>query len=128
MSARKMLMSLGVALLTLTGTGQSTAIHAHHSFAMFDKGKVKTLKGVVRKLEWTNPHVFLFVEVSEKEGAKLYAVECGAPNMLVRMGWKVNAVKVDDAITVTMYPLRDGRPGGAIDTITLKNGTVLKVV
>lgn len=122
----KMSVWLGVALLGLSSLGLPSLTHAHHSFAMFDKNKVITVKGVVRKIEWTNPHVYVFVEAPDGGATKQYAVECSGTNMLSRMGWKINTVKVGDSVTVTLYPLRDGRPGGLFGTLTLANGLVIQ--
>jgi hypothetical protein len=100
---------------------------AHHSFAMFDKEKVVTIKGVVSKVEWKNPHVFIFLAVPDGKGGTIqYAVECNSPNVLMRTGWKAGTVKAGDAISIGLYLLRDGRPGGLLDTVTLANGETLK--
>jgi hypothetical protein len=115
-----------VALLALTlGIGQEAL--AHHSFAMFDKKKYLTLKGLVRKLEWANPHTYLYLQVPQKNGVSLlYTVECSSPNELSRWGWKYNMVKAGDTVTIGMFPLRDGERGGLLYSVTLANGTVLK--
>ncbi len=100
---------------------------AHHSFAMFDKTKMVTVKGVVRKVEWMNPHVFIFVEAKDAKGVvQQYAVECNSPNVLMRVGWKPSSVKVGDSVSIGLYPLRDGRPGGLLDTVILANGQTMK--
>lgn len=115
-----------VALLALSlGTGQEA--HAHHSFAMFDKTRYLTLKGVVQKLEWANPHTYLFLQVPGKDGRNvLYTIECSSPNELSRWGWKYNMVKMGDTVTVGMFPLRDGERGGLLYSVTLSDGTLLK--
>jgi hypothetical protein len=102
-------------------------VQAHHSFAMFDKTKVVTVKGVVSKVEWANPHVFIFLDVTDAKGKKTkYAIECNSPNVLMRTGWKAGTVKAGETLTVALYPLRDGRPGGLLDSVTLANGKALK--
>jgi hypothetical protein len=102
-------------------------VQAHHSFAMFDKNRLVTIKGVVRKVEWTNPHVFVFVEVTDPKGGKTqYALECTSPNVLMRTGWKPGTVKAGDTVSVGLYPLRNGQPGGLLDTITLPDGKTIK--
>lgn len=102
-------------------------VQAHHSFAMFDKEHLVKIKGVVRKVEWTNPHVFVFVEVMDAKGGKTqYALECTSPNVLMRGGWKPSTVKAGDAVSVAMYPLRNGQPGGLLDTLTLPDGKTIK--
>lgn len=116
--------------LMLTGLGLTLSVpaQAHHSFAMFDKQRKVTLQGIVHKIEWANPHVYIFLDVDERDSHKQYAVECGSPNMLSRLGWKVNTIKAGDKVTVTVYPLRDGRLGGLIDTVTLADGKVIEAV
>jgi hypothetical protein len=100
---------------------------AHHSFAMFDKKKFTTLRGTISKVEWMNPHAYLFLNVAGEGGtSRQYAIECSSPNELKRFGWKKNSVKVGDAVTVEIYPLRDGRPGGLLYALTLPDGVVLK--
>lgn len=105
----------------------ATSVEAHHSFAMFDKSHLVTVKGVVRKIEWTNPHVYFFVEAPDSKGvSQQYAIECGSINLLIRKGWKVNTIKVGEKIAVGLYPLRSGQPGGLLDSVTLASGTVIK--
>jgi hypothetical protein len=102
-------------------------VQAHHSFAMFDKNRLVAVKGVVRKVEWTNPHVYIFVEVPDSKGGKIqYALECNSPNVLMRTGWKSNLLKAGDAVSVGLYPLRNGQPGGLLDTVTLPDGRTIK--
>jgi len=57
---------------------------------------------------------------------KQYAVECASVNDLTRHGWKMSTVKVGDQVTVGMYPLRDGKPGGLLDSVTLPSGATVK--
>jgi hypothetical protein len=93
---------------------------------MFDKDRTVTVKGVVSEVEWRNPHVFIFIDVPDgKGGSTQYAVECDSPNVLMRTGWKASTVKVGDSVSIDLYPLRDGRPGGLLDTMTLSNGETL---
>lgn len=99
---------------------------AHHSFAMFDHVNRITLKGTVAKFEWTNPHVFIGLDVPDGAGAtKRYTVECASPNVLTRVGWKFNIIKPGDQITVLVNPLKNGDPGGMLETATLADGRTL---
>lgn len=121
--------TLWPALMLTAGLTLGTAATswAHHSFAMFDKTKLVSLQGIVHKVEWANPHVYIFLEVKEANGeVKEYAVECASVNNLTRAGWKMSSVKAGDHVTVGMYPLRDGKPGGLLDSVTLANGTTIK--
>lgn len=109
-------------LVMLMGSAQ-----AHHSFAMFDKNQMVTVKGTVSKIEWKNPHVFIFLDAPDGKGGKAqYAIECNSPNVLMRTGWKVNTLKAGDEVAVDIYPLRDGRPGGLLDKVTLADGKTIK--
>ena len=111
-----------VALLLL-----ACPVQAHHSFAMFNKERLATIKGVVSNVEWRNPHVYIFVGVPDgKGGTTQYAVECNSPNVLIRAGWKVNTVKQGDSVSIGLYPLRNGQPGGLLDSVTLANGKTIK--
>ena len=76
---------LAAALITLLAG--VAPVEAHHSFAMFDKNKPTTVKGTIRKVEWMNPHAYLFIDVTGEGGAtRQYAIECSSPNELKRFG------------------------------------------
>jgi hypothetical protein len=86
---------------------------AHHSFAVFDMTQEKTITGVVSKFEWTNPHTFIFVDVANDKGVvESWAIEGMSPNYLGRRGWSKNSVKPGEKITVSVRPLKEGKPGG----------------
>ena len=100
---------------------------AHHSFAMFDKGRTTTIEGVVRRLAWTNPHVLIDIDVTDKQGGTArYRIESASINILMRQGWKVGSIKVGDRVTIVFNPLKSGLPGGLLIEVTLPNGTVFK--
>ena len=92
----------------------SQPVLAHHSFAMFDTRSEVTVNGTVREFQWTNPHSWLQLEV-ERGGARVeYSIELGSPNTMSRKGWRRTTFKPGDKVTVTMNPMRDGSPGGAL--------------
>lgn len=98
---------------------------AHHSQAMFDRSKPVTLKGVVKKFEWTNPHILLEMLVQEGNGAGTeYFLEGLSPGVLRRQGWSFEVLKPGDKIVAVMYPLYDGRPGGRMVSVTTADGKV----
>ena len=102
----------------------STPVFGHHSFAAFDMSKTSTLKGVVREFQWLNPHSWIQMTVTDASGnAVEWSVETSSPSSLVRQGWKPKTLKPGDQITITMHPLRDGRPGGSLISVTLADGT-----
>ena len=84
---------------------------AHHSFAaQYDANKPVTLTGKVTKVEWTNPHIFIYIDVpDEKTGAVVnWALEMGGPNALLRQGWKRDSLKPGDLVTFEGSLARDG--------------------
>ena len=113
---------LAVAAIMLLG-GRSLA--AHHSFAMFDSVNKTTITGTVTRFEWTNPHVFIEIDVPGQNGdLKHWSVELGSPSILQRSGWKFSDVKPGEKVTAIVNPLRDGRPGGMLYRLTLADGSM----
>lgn len=99
---------------------------AHHSFALFDHENRITLSGVVSDFQWTNPHVYIELDVPDGIGGSThYSIECASVNVLTRAGWKYNDVKKGDKVTLLVNPLRDGSPGGMLETATLADGRTL---
>jgi len=114
--------ALAGALALAAGAGGAGAALAHHSFAMFDQTRQVTVTGTVKEFQWTNPHAF--IEVEDAQG-KLWSVELNSPNNLRRQGWTRTAMKAGDHVTVVLNPLRDGKPGGLFNAVTLPGGKVL---
>ena len=100
------------AVLLLATAAASMPVRAHHSAAMFDDSRVVELKGVVKELQWTNPHVWLQVTVDEKGTKKEWSVEAGSPNTLSRTGWRSTSFKPGDAVIVRVNPMKDGSAAG----------------
>jgi hypothetical protein len=112
------------ALLSLSASVLASALPAwgHHSFpAQYDAAKTITLTGKVTKVEWTNPHIFIYIDVpNETTGQAVnWALEMGGPNALLRLGWKRDSLKTDDLITVEGSLARDGSPLANAKTITM---------
>jgi hypothetical protein len=102
------------------------AADAHHSFAAFDRTKQVTLTGVVRAFQWTNPHAWIQIVVTDDQGREIvWGAECGSPNMMARTGWKSTTLLPGDRVTAVVNPLLDGQPNGALVSVTLADGTVL---
>ena len=90
----------------------SSPVLAHHAFAAeFDKDKPVTLVGKVTKIEWVNPHTWIHMAVTGKDGKVVtWRIEGGAPNALMRRGWNRNSIKVGEQITVDGFLAKDGSP------------------
>jgi len=85
-------------------------VSAHHSFsAEFDANKQVTLQGSVTRLEWQNPHIWVYFDVKDEQGAmQPWQCEGGAPNTLTRNGWTKDSLKFGDQITIEGFRARDG--------------------
>jgi hypothetical protein len=95
---------------------------AHHSFAAeFDVNQPFVFSGTVTKIEWTNPHAFVYIDVVDQQtkATTNWAIELGSPNILVRNGWRRNTVKFGDVIVVQGCRARNGTPLGNARSIVL---------
>jgi hypothetical protein len=117
-----------VAILALT----AAAAFAHHSFeAEYESDKSITLTGIVTKVDWVNPHAYIFFNTKDEGGVqKEIRFELGPPYALVRGGWKKDSVRIGDKITLQNAALpKDPRNNwlGALPTtfLLLDNGTKL---
>jgi len=103
-----------------------TPAFPHHAFSAFDMSKTATLAGVVKEFQWTNPHSWIQLMVTDASGTAVeWSIELNSPSSLVRKGWKPKTLKPGDKVTLIMHPLRDGRPGGSLISVTLPDGTVM---
>ena len=96
---------------------------AHHSFsAEYDSKKAVTLKGIVTKVDWMNPHVYFFLDVTDESGAITnWALEMGPPNGLQRSGWTRNTMKVGDEVIVQGTLAKDGSKQANARSVTMAN-------
>jgi hypothetical protein len=94
----------------LTAAAAAQTVSAHHSFAAeFDANKPITLKGTVTKLEWANPHIWVYLDVKDTQGSlEHWQCEGGPPNTLTRNGWSVNSLKPADEVTIDGVLAKDG--------------------
>ena len=84
---------------------------AHHSFAAeYDSNKQVTVKGVVQKVAWVNPHAYVYIDVKDETGkVTTWAFESLSPNALARQGWTRNSLKAGATVTVDGYMAKDGK-------------------
>ncbi|EIZ78204.1 hypothetical protein WSK_3225 [Novosphingobium sp. Rr 2-17] len=99
---------------------------AHHSTAMYNYSLTKVLNGTVRQFQWTNPHSFIQIVVTNSKGKlEEWSIECGAPTTMSMTGWSRDSLKIGDKVKISLAPLRDGSNGGTLRHVTLANGKVL---
>jgi len=99
-------------------------LSAHHSFAAeYDANKPIQVTGTVTKVEWTNPHARIYVDVKDESGnVTNWNFELGGPLQLNRLGWKRDAVKAGDQVTVQGYMAKDGAKMANARNVVLADG------
>jgi Family of unknown function (DUF6152) len=99
-------------------------IFGHHSVsAEFDVNRQSTYAGVVTRVEWSNPHIYFYVDVKDaNQNVTNWAFEGAGPNTLARLGWLRDSLKVGDRVTVIAYPARDGAYVASAREVRLSNG------
>ena len=119
----RLMRTLGVALGLLIG---SVPLLAHHGAAQFDVGKIVTVKGNVVEWFWANPHCFLRFDVAGENGQVAHwVVEAQSGPNILPQGFSKLSFKVGDEVTVTLEPVKNGRPMGRLLKVVLPNGTTL---
>ena len=123
MRRESFLMAAGLLVLA------AASVSAHHAFAAeFDKDKPVTLKGTVTKMEWINPHAWIYIDVKNTDGSVTnWMVEAGAPNALLRRGWTKASLLPGTEILVEGYQAKDGANRANGRDITFKDGKKLFV-
>jgi hypothetical protein len=90
----------------------AVATLAHHSATMFDDTKVIELTGIVKEMQWANPHIWIQLVVEDNGARKEWSLEGGSPNTLSRRGWRSTTFKPGDVVTVRLNPMKDGTAAG----------------
>ena len=107
-------------------TPTAPTMSAHHSFAAFNITTEKTITGTVKQVDWTNPHTWIWVEVTNTQGGvDTFGFEGMSPNYLARRGWSKSTLKPGDKISVTFRPMKDGSNGGMFMNAKRPTGEVL---
>jgi len=104
--------------------GSSLPALAHHSFSNeYDTTKPITLEGVVTRIDWENPHVHYYVDVTASDGTVVnWVCETGGPSRLARRGWTHDSLKLGDKVVVRGYLAKDGSHAADGREVTLSDG------
>jgi hypothetical protein len=111
----------------LLAVAAAVPVWAHHSFAAeFDAAKPIELRGVVKKMEWINPHSWLTLEVKRPDGTtQTWEVEAGAPNAMFRRGFTRNSLPVGTEVVVNGFQAKDGKQRANGRDIRMPDGKLL---
>ena len=102
---------------------------AHHSQAFFDMTQCKTITGTIRTFQYQYPHSWMWIYVTNAQGGQdVWGFEAAAPAQMIEVDahWKRDIVKNGDKVTIKYSPMKDGRNGGALATLTLPDGATLR--
>jgi hypothetical protein len=118
MTTRRLVYIVGLVLV------HGAAVSAHHAFSSeFDAARPVNLKGTVSRTEWVNPHSWIHIEVKDPQGkVETWAIECGAPNSLMRRGLNKNSIPIGTEIVVDGFQARDGSTTANARDITTPDG------
>ena len=122
MLTRRALLTTGLGVLFAARTAR-----AHHSTAMYDMANPVTVKGAVKRFEWTNPHAFIYLDVKDDKGASVeWEIELMSLNHLRSYGWMRSTVKSGDVISCTGGAARSGAPSMISALIELPDGRKIR--
>ena len=118
-------------LVALVGmlVGAAAPAFAHHAFsAEFDQSKPVKMSGEITKLEWTNPHAFIYLEVKDEKAGKMveWEIELMSLNHLRSYGWTSKTVKVGEVLSATGAPAKSGAPSMIANRIKLPDGREIR--
>ncbi len=117
--------SLLVLMLTVA-ISFSLPLFAHHGNAALDMSKKVVLKGVVTDWRWQNPHSILKFDVKDDSGNVVnWSAEINNPADMVERGWTAHSIKIGDQITITVNPVKSGKPVGRIVQVVFPDGRTL---
>ena len=118
---RRSLLALGLGVVF-----GSTQTWAHHSTAMYDMANPVTVKGTVKRFEWTNPHAFIFLDVKDEKASVEWEIELMSLNHLRSYGWMRTTVKAGDVISCTGGAAKSGAPSMISAVIELPDGRKIR--
>jgi hypothetical protein len=102
-------------------------LFAHHGNSAYDETTPVKIKGVVTKFDWTNPHIYIYLDSKEGDGTITHwTVESLSPERMTRMGWDKNSVKPGDQVAITLSAAKNGSPIGYLTKLVFADGRELK--
>src|SRR5690606_39115493 len=117
------------AALLVSSSLLTATVWAHHSTAEFDYTKQLTIQGKVKEVQWTNPHSYIQLLVTDADGKQVeWSVEIGSPSLNINMGWRKDSVVAGDDVTMLLSPARNGTPYGTLRVLTFPDGRELRGV
>lgn len=114
-----------IVLVAIGISGAVLPVLGHHSSAMFDHSRAIEIQGVVKEFQWTNPHVWIQVEVESGGETVEWSIEGGGPNSLSRQGWRPTTFKPGLQVTVRINPMLDGTPAGGFIGARFNDGSTI---
>ena len=114
--------AIGISVIALGTAVWAPAVVGHHSFsAEFDGDKRIELTGIVTKVEWTNPHVWFYINVTDPATGEVtnWGAEMGPPHGLQRSGWRRDTLKIGDEVSLEGALARNGTPRVNARNVTL---------
>ena len=115
-----------IALAAAAAALLTIPVWAHHSHANYNTDEFRSLSGTITEVIWTNPHVWLYMDVADAQGRQqMWALEGGSVTALMRGGWQRDSMKPGDKVSVRCHSLRDGSEGCLLGFVTNINGTAM---
>lgn len=111
-------------LLACLFVGGASLAVAHHSYSAFNMDKAVVVSGTVKKMDWSNPHSWIWLDVANEQGVvETWGIEGMSPNYLARRGWTRTTLQPGDKLSVTLHPLRTGEKGGSFVSAKRADGS-----
>jgi hypothetical protein len=113
-----------IALIVGASLAQASLVIAHHSQTMYEPDKRVTVEGVVSRWVWTNPHTWLFVDVTTPSGVETWGFEANSAATMARAGWKRTQFAAGDKVSVTGWPMKNGEKKALLNRVVSASGEV----
>jgi hypothetical protein len=115
-----------LALVVIALAVTDASLSAHHSAVAYAQHSIVLKNATMTKVAWAHPHIILSFAVKEANGAVTnWSAESGSPGSVARLGWNRNSVKVGDAVTIELFPAKNGAHVGRLKKVTFPDGREL---